>query len=191
MLNLPNTLTMSRIVAIPLIVAAFYLDLPTREWVTFGLFVYASVTDYLDGYLARRWQQTSDFGRFLDPIADKLLVGAVIVMMIATGTIGGAAVIAALLIILREILVSGLREFLAGKNTAMPVSRLAKWKTAVQLVAFTALLLSNTMGGAHTIGIVLLWVAAVLTVYTGFDYLRAGFAGMTGRESGARDAEQT
>jgi len=183
--NLPNTLTLSRIVAIPLIVAAFYLPPVTASWTTFALFAYASATDYLDGMLARRWGQTTDFGRFLDPIADKLLVGAVLVMMIATGTISGAGVIACLLILLRELLVSGLREFLAGKQIQVPVSRVAKWKTGVQLVAIALLLLSGVAPQVATIGAVLLWAAAVLTTYTGYEYLRGGVFYMT--QPGAND----
>lgn len=176
--NLPNLLTLSRIAVIPLIVAAFYLPVPANGWTTFGLFAYAAVTDYFDGMLARRRQQTSDFGRFLDPIADKLLVAAVLLMMVATGTLAGGAVIAALLILLREILVSGLREFLAGKQVDVAVSRLAKWKTGVQLVAIGLLLLTDVIPQADTIGTALLWVAAAITVYTGYDYLRGGLAHM-------------
>jgi len=183
--NLPNTLTLSRIVAIPLIVAAFYLPPVTASWTTFALFAYASATDYLDGMLARRWGQTTDFGRFLDPIADKLLVGAVLVMMIATGTISGAGVIACLLILLRELLVSGLREFLAGKQIKVPVSGLAKWKTGVQLVAIALLLLTGVAPQIAAIGAVLLWAAAVLTMYTGYEYLRGGVFYMT--QPGAND----
>jgi cardiolipin synthase len=176
--NLPNTLTLSRIVAIPLIVAAFYLPPVTASWTTFALFAYASVTDYLDGMLARRWGQTTDFGRFLDPIADKLLVGAVLMMMVATGAISGAGVIACLLILLRELLVSGLREFLAGKQIQVPVSGLAKWKTGVQLVAISLLLLTGVAPQITAIGAVLLWAAAVLTMYTGYEYLRGGIIHM-------------
>jgi cardiolipin synthase (CMP-forming) len=177
--NFPNILTLSRIVVIPLIVAAFYLPPLTASWTTFALFAYAGVTDYFDGMLARRWDQTTDVGRFLDPIADKLLVGAVLVMMIATEVISGAGVIAGLLILLRELLVSGLREFLAGKQVDVPVSKLAKWKTGVQLVAIALLLLTGVAPQIGAIGGVLLWVAAVLTVYTGYEYLRAGIAHMT------------
>ena len=183
--NLPNILTLSRIVAIPLIVAALYLPPVTASWTTFALFAYASVTDYLDGILARRWGQTTDFGRFLDPIADKLLVGAVLMMMIATGAISGAGVIACLLILLRELLVSGLREFLAGKQIQVPVSRVAKWKTGVQLVAIALLLLTGVAPQIASIGTVLLWAAAVLTMVTGYEYLRGGIVHMI--RSGAND----
>lgn len=176
--NLPNILTLSRVVVIPLIVAAFYLAEPAASWTTFALFAYAAVTDFFDGMLARRWNQTTDFGRFLDPIADKLLVAAVLTMMIATNTITGITVIAALLILLRELLVSGLREFLAGKRVDVPVSRLAKWKTSVQLIAIALLLLTDVVSQVSEIGTVFLWIAALLTVYTGYDYLRGGMAHM-------------
>jgi cardiolipin synthase len=177
--NLPNILTLSRIVVIPLIIAAFYLADPVAGWTTFALFAYASVTDFFDGLLARRWNQTTDFGRFLDPIADKLLVAAVLVMMIATGAITGLTVIAALLILLRELLVSGLREFLGGKQIDVPVSRLAKWKTGVQLIAIGLLLLGSVIPSLAAIGAGFLWAAAILTAYTGYDYLRSGMAHMT------------
>ena len=176
--NFPNTLTLSRIVAIPLIVAAFYLPPVAARWTTFALFCYASVTDYFDGMLARRWGQTTDFGRFLDPVADKLLVGAVLVMMIANGTISGAAVIASLLILLRELLISGLREFLAGKQIQVPVSRLAKWKTGLQLVAIALLLLTGVAPQVAATGVVLLCAAAFLAIYTGYEYLRCGIVHM-------------
>lgn len=188
-INLANALTLSRIAAIPLIVAAFYLDPPAAAWTTFALFVYASATDYLDGWVARRLDQVTDFGRFLDPIADKLLVAAVTIMMIATGAIGGAAVIAALLILLREVFVSGLREFLGGRNVGMPVSQLAKWKTAVQMGAFALLLLSGAIPAIAAAGIALLWLAAALTVYTGLDYLRRS-AGELGGTAKAKAADR-
>ena len=177
--NFPNILTLSRIVVIPLIVAAFYLPPAAACWTTFALFAYASVTDYFDGLLARRWGQTTDIGRFLDPIADKLLVGAVLTMMIATGTISGVAVIASLLILLRELLISGLREFLADKQIQVPVSRLAKWKTGVQLIAIALLLLTGVAPQVAATGTVLLWAAAFLTIYTGYEYLRSGIIHMT------------
>lgn len=175
-LNLANLLTLTRIGVIPLIVAAFYLPQPAAAWTAFALFVYASFTDYLDGWVARRFDQVTDFGRFLDPIADKLLIAAVIIMMIAEGTIADSAVIAAMLIMLREVFVSGLREFLGGRNVSMPVSRLAKWKTAIQMLAFALLLLSGAANEAEGPGFFLLWAAAVLTIVTGFDYLRRSAA---------------
>jgi len=133
--DLPNLLTLSRIIIIPVLVGLFYLDGDGWRWVSVVLFTLAGVTDYFDGYLARKWAQISAFGRFLDPIADKLLVAAVILMLVATGRISGLVVLPALVILCREVMVSGLREFLAQVNVGVPVSRLAKWKTALQLIA--------------------------------------------------------
>ena len=179
--NLPNLLTLSRIAAIPLVIAAFWLDKPWSQWLAMSLFVAASITDWFDGYFARRYQMISRLGRFLDPIADKLLVAAALVMLIADGPIVGVHVIAALVILFREILVSGLREFLAELRVNMPVSSLAKWKTGIQMTAVGVLLLGDAAARwlpIVDIGLVLLWVAALLTVVTGYDYLRAGLAYM-------------
>ncbi|HEU0070064.1 MAG TPA: CDP-diacylglycerol--glycerol-3-phosphate 3-phosphatidyltransferase [Alphaproteobacteria bacterium] len=185
-LKLPNLLTYSRILVIPLLVAAFYLDDPLGNRVACALFALAAVTDYLDGYLARAWSQQSNLGRFLDPVADKLMVAAAILMMVAVGMISGWSILAALVILCREILVSGLREFLAELRVGLPVSKLAKWKTAIQMVALTLLLLGDA-GPAWLpivqIGDVALWIAAVLTLITGYDYLRAGLRHM--REDGS------
>lgn len=185
--NLPNLLTLSRIVAIVPIVVGFYLPEPTANWVTFGLFAYASITDYFDGLMARRRQQFSEFGRFLDPIADKLLVTAVLFMMVATGLISGLLVFAAVIILLREILVSGLREFLAGADIGMPVTALAKWKTGFQLVGIALLLLNDAVSPvpAVAIGSAILWVAAALTLYTGYGYLRVGIEQLSAKRSAA------
>ena len=141
--NLPNMLTLSRIVAIPLVVACFWLDRGWAQWFSMALFVAAAVTDWFDGYFARRYHQISRFGRFLDPIADKLLVAAALVMLVDNSTLDGLNVLAALIILAREILVSGLREFLAELRVGLPVSALAKWKTAVQMVAIAALLVGD------------------------------------------------
>ncbi len=185
-LKLPNLLTYSRILVIPLLVAAFYLDDPLGNRVACALFALAAVTDYLDGYLARAWSQQSNLGRFLDPVADKLMVAAAILMMVGTGMISGTSILAALVILCREILVSGLREFLAELRVGLPVSKLAKWKTAIQMVALTLLLLGDS-GPAWlhivTLGDIALWIAAVLTLITGYDYLRAGLRHM--REDGS------
>jgi len=178
-LNIPNILTLSRIVVIPLLVAAFYFPKPTDSWVACGLFVVASVTDYLDGYLARAWQQQSRFGQFLDPIADKILVAVALMMLVAHQWVSEWTVLPALIILAREFLVSGLREFLAQLKVGMPVSRLAKWKTTVQMVAI-GILLGGPAGESQltwlpvtAIGEAALWVAAVLTLITGYDYCRA------------------
>ncbi len=179
-LSLPNLLTYARLAAVPLLAAVLFFSRgETANWLALGIFAAAGVTDFLDGYLARAWQQQSSLGRILDPIADKLLVGAVLLMLVADQTISGWSLWAALIILSREILVSGLREFLAELNATVAVSRLAKWKTALQMVALCFLLAGR--GGvdvcgcaAVSVGIVLLWLAAVLTLYTGFDYFRAG-----------------
>jgi cardiolipin synthase len=173
--NLPNLLTMARIVLIPLIVAAFFAAGAAAHWLTLGLFAVAGATDYFDGRIARARGQQTAFGRFLDPVADKLLVAAVILMLVAQGWITGWLVLPALVILLREILISGLREFLAGLRVDVPVSRLAKWKTAVQFAALALLLLGDAGGAAiGGAGAAALWIAGALTLYTGFDYLRAG-----------------
>lgn len=184
--TLPNMLTLSRIAVIPAFIAAFYLSSPMSNWVTFAIFITAGITDFFDGYLARNLNQVSKFGRFLDPIADKLLVAAAILMLVAVDRISGWTVLAALVILCREILVSGLREFLASVEVSVPVSRLAKWKTGVQIVALCFLLIDHAADGlmpAGTIGIVALWIAAVLTLYTGYDYMRVGVKHMTDEDS--------
>lgn len=181
--TLPNILTLSRILVVPALVAGFYLDHPLANWVTAALFTTAALTDYLDGYLARSWDQVTRLGRFLDPVADKVMVAAAIFMMVAHGPIAGWLVLPALIILCREILVSGLREFLAGINVGIPVSRLAKWKTVLQMIAIGMLLWGEA--GAPFIPTILigtwaLWIAAILTLVTGYDYLRAGLKHMTG-----------
>lgn len=182
MSHIPNILTLSRIFAIPLLVAAFYLPQPLGSWIAFILFSLAGITDYFDGMLARKLNVVSPIGRFLDPIADKLMVGAMIVMLVAVQWVDGIHVIAAVIILLREILVSGLREYLAELRVSVPVTKLAKWKTTVQMIALGAL--AWTMGGAEIglpaqdVGLVCLWIAAVLTIVTGYDYLRSGIAYM-------------
>ncbi len=181
--NLPNLLTLFRIVVIPLLVAAFFLDFPVANWVTFGLFAAASITDYFDGYLARAWNQVSPLGRFLDPVADKLLVSSAILMLVAMEQINGLAVIAAVIILCREILVSGLREFLAELRVSLPTSKLAKWKTTVQMFALGFLMVGPASPSAipsAEIGFYALWLAALLTIITGYDYLRVGLKHMSG-----------
>ncbi|MBI3517468.1 MAG: CDP-diacylglycerol--glycerol-3-phosphate 3-phosphatidyltransferase [Proteobacteria bacterium] len=175
-----NLLTLSRIGAIPVLVALLYLDGPLWAWTACVVFTIIGLTDWLDGYVARRWGEHTDFGRFLDPIADKLLVAAVILVLTAQERIRGIMVIAALVILCREILVSGLREFLATLKVGVPVSRLAKWKTAIQMVALGFLIVGdNGAFPIRLIGEVGLGLAAVLTLITGWDYLRAGLGHMT------------
>jgi cardiolipin synthase (CMP-forming) len=177
-LSLPNLLTYGRILAVPAVAVCFYFEGNTARWVALALFVLAAITDFFDGYLARAWQQQSALGRMLDPIADKLLVSVSLLMLAGDGTIYGWTMIAAIIILCREILVSGLREFLAELQVSVPVTKLAKWKTTVQLIA-VAFLLAGPAGDtvfAYTTqtGLVALWLAALLTLYTGYDYFRAG-----------------
>ncbi len=177
-LSVPNLLTYARILAVPLVAACIYLDGNTPRWIGLALFCLAAISDFFDGYLARAWQQQSALGRMLDPIADKLLVSVCLLMLTAVNTIGEWSLIAAIIILCREILVSGLREFLAELQVSVPVTQLAKWKTAVQLVAI-ALLVAGPAGdtvlpGTTFAGLVALWLAALLTLYTGYDYFRAG-----------------
>jgi cardiolipin synthase (CMP-forming) len=179
--TLPNLLTLSRIVAIPLVIITFYMPAPYGPWIGCGLFTLAGFTDWLDGRLARLWQQQSELGRFLDPIADKLLVAAILFMLAALQRVSPATIFPALVILSREILVSGLREHLAGLKVRMPSSRLAKWKTGIQMGAIGVLLVGDS-GPAFLpvtlIGELMLWAAAVLTIITGYDYLRAGLIHM-------------
>ncbi len=182
-LALPNILTYARIAAVPVVVACMYGSNILQgglwlRWVALAVFIAAGVTDILDGYFARTWGQQSTLGRMLDPIADKLLVSSSLLMLAAEETIHGWTLLAAVVILCREILVSGLREFLAELRVSLPVTRLAKWKTTVQLVAI-GFLIANDAGdrivpGVTEIGLILLWISALVTLYTGWDYLRAG-----------------
>jgi len=188
-LTLPNVLTLSRIGVIPLVILTFYIDSPTARWVACGLFILAAVTDFFDGYLARRANQVSSFGVFLDPIADKLLVAAVLLMLVGFERISMISLVPALIILLRELLVSGLREFLAGVAISLPVTKLAKWKTGFQLTSLPVLLVGDaapTWLPAQPIGEVLLWAAAILTLVTGYDYVRAGVMHMARQDEEAR-----
>ena len=182
--NLPNSLTMLRIVVIPVLIGLFYLEGEIWRWISLLIFIAAGITDFFDGHLARTRAQVSELGRFLDPIADKLLVAAVILMLVAFDRIDGLVVLPALVILCREILVSGLREYLAGLNVSVPVSRLAKWKTMLQMVALAFLILGDVaLGGIPIvlIGEICLWVAAGITLITGYDYLIAGLRHMGGQ----------
>jgi cardiolipin synthase len=177
-MSLPNVLTYARILAVPALVACLLLLRgDVARWSAFGLFVAAALTDWLDGYLARAWEQQSTLGGMLDPIADKLIVGAALMMLVYDNTINGASIWAAIVILCREILVSGLREFLAELNVKVHVTQLAKWKTTVQMIALAMLLAGpaaeKIVPGAMTAGLLLLWVAALLTLLTGYDYLKA------------------
>ncbi len=177
--SLPNILTYGRVIVVPVVAGClFWPELAFARWLALAIFVAAGVTDFLDGYLARAWSQQSRIGRMLDPIADKLLVSAVLMMLAADHTIASYSLAAAIIILCREILVSGLREFLAELKVSVPVSNVAKWKTTLQLVALGFLIAGpsgdDIVPGVTMTGLVLLWVSALLTLYTGWDYFRAG-----------------
>jgi cardiolipin synthase len=178
-LNVPNILTYGRIAAAPLVGATYYIPGNWGPWIAFTIFVIASVTDYFDGYLARAWKQQSALGRMLDPIADKLLVSVAILVLAVDGMFDGWSWWAAVIILMREVFVSGLREFLAELRVSLPVTRLAKWKTTMQLIAVAALLIAPALQGARqgfiiNIGLTFFWATALVTLYTGYDYFRAG-----------------
>jgi len=183
LLNWPNLLTYGRILAVPVVTGLLMYGGDRSRWVALGIFVIAGISDFFDGYLARLWKMQSSLGRMLDPIADKLLVAAVLLILAGDGTLIGLNQWAAIIILCREILVSGLREYLAELRVPVPVTRLAKYKTAVQMVAI-GFLIAGPAGDKvlpHTaeIGIAGLWIAALLTLYTGFDYFRAGITHLT------------
>jgi cardiolipin synthase len=181
--SIPNLLTYGRILAVPLIVLCFFMEgrlnsSDFARWLALGIFTVASLTDFLDGYLARKWQQMSNIGKMLDPIADKLLVSVILLLLAAEGSIAGWALWAGVIILCREILVSGLREYLAALQVSVPVTMLAKWKTTIQMIAI-GLLLAGPAGDkilpyTSEAGIVMLWIAAIITLITGWDYFRAG-----------------
>jgi len=175
--NISNLLTIARILVIPIIVICIYLTNPFYGWIAFFLFCLASITDYFDGYIARIRNEITNFGTFLDPIADKLLVAAVILILTSKEVIADWETIPALIILLREIAVSGLREYLAGIKVSVPVSRIGKIKTTIQLIALALLILSEngiTFIPIMLIGNIALWIAGLLTLYTGYDYLKSG-----------------
>jgi CDP-diacylglycerol--glycerol-3-phosphate 3-phosphatidyltransferase len=179
--NLPNILTYGRIAAAPLVGATYYAPGDWGPWIAFAIFAIASITDYFDGYLARAWQQQSALGRMLDPIADKLLVSVSILILVADGVLDGWSIWAAIIVLMREIFVSGLREFLAELRVSVPVTRLAKWKTTMQLLAIGLLLVAPAIDGVRDkegpvvyLGLTFFWATAIVTLYTGYDYFRAG-----------------
>jgi len=195
--SLPNLLTLFRIAAIPGIVALFFLDSDLGKYLACGLFGIAAITDFFDGYVARAYGQQSSFGKFLDPVADKLLVSSALLMATGFGQISGLTILPAVVILSREILVSSLREFLARVQIGVPVSTLAKWKTMIQMFAIGFLIVGDSGPDAlptRLIGEWGLWAAAVLTLITGYDYLRASLHHLTGEtddnpvpDDGARD----
>ena len=182
-IKIPNILTIGRIIIVPIFVLSFYIPGVVGDLVPFFLFVVASFTDFLDGLIARLYKEESKLGELLDPIADKILVAAALVLLVMNGIIKNLEVIAAIVILTREILISGLREFLAKrKELSLPVTSLSKFKTFIQMFSIAMLLTGETGNkiinfqdyNAQTIGIILLWIAAFLTLYTGYDYLRKG-----------------
>ncbi len=180
--NLPNCLTYGRIAAVPVVMLCLLGDKLWLNWLALAIYIAAAVSDFFDGYLARVWDQSSSLGRMLDPIADKLLVAACLLTMAAEGMVAGVHIWAAVVILSREILVSGLREFLAEIRVSVPVTKLAKWKTTAQMVA-VGVLITGPAGDqlwpyTTTVGLGLLWIAAVLTLYTGYDYFRSSFKHM-------------
>ena len=178
---LPNLLTYARILAVPTLVLAYYVESYTGRWLSLLIFLVACITDFFDGYLARVWQQQSAIGRLLDPIADKLLVATSLILLASDGTIGDWSLLAAIVILTREIFVSGLREFLAELRVSVPVTKLAKWKTTMQMVALAFLLLGPAGDRYFSypyvtfVGLLLLWISALVTLYTGYDYFMVGF----------------
>ena len=182
-IKVPNILTIGRIIIVPIFVLSFFIPGVVGDLVPFFLFIVASFTDFLDGLLARLYKEESKLGELLDPIADKILVAAALVLLIMNGIIKNYEVVAAIVILTREIIISGLREFLAKKSdTSLPVSSLSKFKTFIQMFSIALLLTGDTGNkiinfqdyNAQTIGIVLLWVSAFLTIYTGYKYLKKG-----------------
>ena len=182
-IKIPNILTIGRIIIVPIFVLSFYIPGIVGDLVPFFLFVIASFTDFLDGLLARLYKAESKLGELLDPIADKILVSAALVLLVMNGIIKNYEVIAAIVILTREIIISGLREFLAKESdTSLPVTSLSKFKTFIQMFSIALLLTGDTGNkiinfqdyNAQTIGIVLLWVSAFLTIYTGYNYLKKG-----------------
>ena len=181
-IKIPNYLTIGRIIIVPIFVVTYYLPGFYGDVLPFTLFVLASFTDFLDGLLARMYKEESKLGELLDPIADKIIVATALILLVMNETIKNYEVVAAIIILTREILVSGLREFLAKGKIKLPVSNLAKLKTFLQMFAISILLTGETGNkvinfqdyNAQTIGIILLWLSAFLTLYTGYEYLRKG-----------------
>ena len=181
-LKIPNILTIGRIIIVPIFILSFYLPGALGDWMPYFIFVLASFSDFLDGLLARLYKEESKLGELLDPIADKIIVASALVLLVMDQIIVNYEVVAAIIILIREILISGLREFLAKVQVTMPVTSLAKFKTFIQMFAI-AILLTGESGNnlvnfenysAHSIGIVLLWLSAFLTLYTGYDYVKKG-----------------
>lgn len=195
--DLPNILTLLRIASIPLLVALIAMSSPVADAVACVLYVAACITDYLDGMLARRWKQGSELGRMMDPIADKLLVGSLLLALAGYGRLIDGALFAAIIILIREIMVSGLREYMASQRATLPSTRLAKWKTGIQMVAIGCLLAGDTMPGMIGLGAVsftmvgamMLWVSVIPTVMSGWGYLVTGISRMMGARTDRSSAK--
>ena len=176
--NLPNILTYGRIAAVPVVAGLLMWGGDSARWAALAIYIVAAITDFFDGYLARLWKQQSSLGRMLDPIADKVLVAVVLLVLSADGILFGGHIWAAIIILSREVLVSGLREYLGELRVSVPVTKIAKWKTTVQLVSIGFLIAGPTgdtvVPHVTTVGIAMLWIAAGLTLYSGYDYFRAG-----------------
>lgn len=174
MKNLANILTLARLALLPIMIPLFYLPFAWAAWLCLALYIVGAVTDWLDGFIARKFNQVSAFGTFLDPISDKIFVVTILLMLVATDRITGILVLAVIIILMREFLVAGLREYLGPRNIKLPVTKLAKWKTASQMLATSCLILGPYGLYAQTLGQIGLCIAAVLTVVTGWHYLREG-----------------
>lgn len=192
--NLPNILTLSRIACIPIIVALFFIPADWAAWLACAVFSLAAMTDYFDGYLARQRAEVSAFGKLLDPIADKMLVAAVLLLLVGFGQLSGVSIIPALIILMREILVSGMREFLAGFGSkGLPVTFLAKWKTVVQMVALGFLIVGDAgpdILPVTLIGVIGIWAASVLTLITGWQYVRESASQILAASKDKAEAKQ-
>lgn len=175
MMNLPNILTLFRLGLLPFIVLLLFIPTSWAAAVALTLYIIGSITDYLDGYIARKYNQVTEFGTFMDPISDKIYVATILLMLVATGRVWGIWVVFVIAIFIREFIISGLREYLGPKDVKVPVSDLAKWKTAVQMIATGLLIIGPHITGGVFIGITALIAAAALTVYTGWDYLKVGY----------------
>ncbi len=184
--SLPNLMTMARIVVIPLIILLLYIPSAVAAWGALALYILAAVTDFFDGYFARKMNEVSDFGKFLDPIADKILVGSLLVVLAAIDRLDGIWIVPAVVIMVREFLVSGLREYLGPKNVSVPVTQLAKWKTTLQMVALGFLIIGDygdvLIPSTLLIGQIGLTIAAIMTAVTGWHYMKVGLVHM--REGG-------
>lgn len=176
--NLANKLTLFRLALLPVIVVLFYIPFEWAAWTCLALYVIGAVTDWLDGWVARKYNQITAFGTFMDPISDKIFVITIMLMLVAVDRIDGVWVLPVVLILVREFVIAGLREFLGPKNIQMPVSNLAKWKTATQMIAAGILIVGPYIWGGTFIGILLLNVAAIITLITGWAYLKTGLEHM-------------